>query len=302
MVRRVEYAAMPAAEPASVPLPLLASPPASPLVEPRRYAPAAFGHAHDYHQLLFGIDGALELEVDGHAYRVDATHGLVIPAGAHHVCAGLVGNFQLVADFPPASVALPAGLMARPRAFALDGALAACVRELAAPPEVSAMGTAMGTALNAPARCLPLQHAWQRAARLATALAGRLGDAGSARFPVAAIDAYLRANLATPVRADRLAAHFGWGARRFHALFCEAFGDTPHAYQTRLRLDQAVQWLMAGEMPLLEIAFGVGYPDQTTFARAFARRFGLPPGAWRGSISSKQATSPWTPRSARARL
>lgn len=288
---------MPAAESASAPPPLSASPPASspasppasPVVEPRRYAPAAFGHAHDYHQLLFGIDGALELEVDGHAYRVDATHGLVIPAGAHHVCAGLAGNFQLVADFPPASVALPAGLMARPRAFALDGALAACVRELAAPPDV------------APAPSLPLQHTWQRAARLATALAGRLGNAGPARFPVAAIDAYLRASLAAPVRTDRLAAHFGWGARRFHALFCEAFGDTPHAYQTRLRLDQAVQWLMAGEMPLLEIAFGVGYPDQTTFSRAFARRFGQPPGAWRVAATQAWPTAATAPRATPAR-
>ncbi len=38
---------------------------------------------------------------------------------------------------------------------------------------------------------------------------------------------------------------------------------------------------MAGTMPLADIAFGVGYPDQTTFTRAFSRRFGLPPGAWR---------------------
>ena len=62
---------------------------ACPLVEPRRYPRRPFGHAHDYHQLLFGVDGEIELEIDGHAYRVDDRHGLVIPAGAHHLCAGL---------------------------------------------------------------------------------------------------------------------------------------------------------------------------------------------------------------------
>jgi AraC-like DNA-binding protein len=39
---------------------------------------------------------------------------------------------------------------------------------------------------------------------------------------------------------------------------------------------------MAGTMSLADIAYGVGYPDQTTFTRAFARRFGKPPG-WRAA-------------------
>ena len=252
---------------------------ASPLVEPRRYQPWPLGHAHDYHQLLFGVDGAMELEIDGHAYRVDARHGLVVPGGEHHVCVGLPGNLQLVADFPASSVALPARLMARPRTFALEGALADQVRALATMRRAAA--DPAGTADPPP------QHDWQRAAWLARNLAASLGHGlgqrDPARFPVMEIDACLRANLAAPLRAEDLASRFGWGARRFHTLFCEAFGDTPHGYQTRLRLDQAVQWLMAGAMPLADIAFGVGYPDQTTFTRAFARRFGLPPGAWRNA-------------------
>ena len=245
---------------------------ASPLVEPRRYSPRPFGHAHDYHQLLFGVDGAIELEIDGHAYRVDGKHGLVVPAGAHHVCAGLTENLQLVADFPASSVALPARLMARPRTFAIDTHFANHVRTLAA---------------HYASGIVPPQHAWQRAAVLAGNLASTLGmnaaQEDAARFPVMAIDAYLRANLASPLRVDQLAARMGWGARRFHTLFCEGFGDTPHGYQTRLRLDQAVQWLMTGAMPLADIAYGVGYPDQTTFTRAFTRRFGKPPGAWRAA-------------------
>ncbi|RZT31350.1 helix-turn-helix transcriptional regulator [Cupriavidus agavae] len=248
---------------------------ASPLVEPRRYPRRPFGHAHDYHQLLFGVDGEIELEIDGHAYRVDAGRGLVIPAGAHHLCAGLTDNLQLVADFPASSVALPARLMARPRTFPIDGAFASRVRLLATVQEAGSTSS---------------QMAWQRAAALAGGLSGMLGlrdmPADAARFPVSDIDRYLRANLATPLRVEALAARIGWGARRFHTLFCEAFGDTPHGYQTRLRLDQAVQWLMVGTMPLAEIAQGVGYPDQTTFTRAFARRFGMPPGTWRSASTA----------------
>jgi AraC-like DNA-binding protein len=246
---------------------------ASPLVEPRRYQRRPFGHAHDYHQLLFGVDGEIELEIDGHAYRVDAGHGLVIPAGLHHLCRGITDNLQLVADFPASSVALPARLLSRPRTFRMEGAFATQVRELTTSFAASPPGS------------VPCQKDWQRAAALAGGLSAMLGIDGypddASRFPVIAIDHYLRAHLATPLRVDQLAARIGWGPRRFHTLFCEAFGDTPHGYQTRLRLDQAVQWLMAGTMPLAEIAIGVGYPDQTTFTRAFARRFGMPPGAWR---------------------
>ncbi len=248
---------------------------AQPLVEPRRYQRRPFGHAHGFHQLLFGVDGEIELEIDGHAYRVDGGHGLIIPAGDHHLCAGLTDNLQLVADFPASSVALPARLMARPRTFPMDGAFATRVRAL--------------TATRHAASGAPPQYAWQQAAALAGGLSAMLGihdrHDDAAHFPVLAVDLYLRAHLATPLRVDQLAAQVGWGARRFHTLFCDAFGDTPHGYQTRLRLDQAVQWLMDGTMSLTDIASGVGYPDQTTFTRAFARRFGMPPGAWRSAAA-----------------
>jgi transcriptional regulator GlxA family with amidase domain len=96
-----------------------------------------------------------------------------------------------------------------------------------------------------------------------------------------AVDAYLRANLDSPLRVAEVAGHFGWSVRRFQTLFAEAFGDTPHRYQTRLRLDRALQLLTQSTLPLAEIALASGYPDQTTFTRSFTRRFGQPPGAWR---------------------
>jgi AraC-like DNA-binding protein len=246
---------------------------ANPLVEPRRYHPWPAGHAHDHHQLLFGLDGATELEIDGHLYRVDRDHGLIVPAGSHHEFLGLDGNLQVVADFPGASVALPARLMERPRAFVLDGALGTRVQALAA-------------LRPANPRATPLN--WSVAATLAGDLAERLGtpdghEAASV-FPVMAIDAYLRANLSSAVHAGHLAGHFGWSVRRFHTLFAEAFGDTPHRYQTRLRLDRAVQLLADSGLPLVEVALASGYPDQTTFTRSFTRRFGQPPGAWRASV------------------
>ena len=41
-------------------------------------------HSHDYSQVLFGLEGCLELELEGRAARVDAATGLVVPAGYQH--------------------------------------------------------------------------------------------------------------------------------------------------------------------------------------------------------------------------
>lgn len=253
----------------------------SPLVEHRRYQPWPAGHAHDHHQLLFGLDGATELEIDGHLYRVDRHNGLIVPAGSHHEFLGLAGNLQVVADFPGASVALPARLMERPRAFVLDGALGMRVQALAA---------------LYPASTCTAHLNWTVAATLAGDLADALGasdrhDAAS-MFPVMAIDAYLRVNLSSALHAGHLAEHFGWSVRRFHTLFAEAFGDTPHRYQTRLRLDRAVQLLAGTGLPLVDVALASGYPDQTTFTRSFTRRFGQPPGAWRASAGGFSPPTP----------
>ena len=243
----------------------------APLVETRVYQPEREWHRHDYHQVLFGLDGACELEIGGHLYRLDPCCGLIVPAGERHDFLGLADNRQLVLDMPPGSLALPAALMDRPTAFAITGGWDERVRRLAALPQ------------GASSR----QHHWQLAATLAADLAQALGMGGRpqpARFPLAEIDAYLRQHLDAPLRADQLAAQFGWSVRRFHTLFCDAFGDTPHRYQTRLRLDQAARLLADRAQPLAGISLALGFPDQTTFTRSFTQRFGMPPGAWRAGL------------------
>ena len=104
---------------------------ADPNVDTRCYAAEPAGHAHDFHQVVLGGDGGTELELDGHLHRVDAGAGLLIPAGTRHDYRGLdATNRQLVVDLPSASVALPASLFRRPRAFAIDAALRRRVQPL----------------------------------------------------------------------------------------------------------------------------------------------------------------------------
>lgn len=248
---------------------------ADPQVDTRRYASEPDGHAHDFHQVVLGGDGGTELEVDGHLHRVDAGAGLVIPAGMRHDYRGLGDNRQLVVDLPAASVALPQSLFERPLAFPIDATLRRRVQPL--------LGLA-GERLARP------RH-WLLAAQFADDLARRLHDvspgADVRRFPVARIDAWLRQRGAEAPSLRDLAARFGYGPRRFHDLFVDAFGEAPHRYLLRLRLDAALGLLGDAGRTLTDIAADTGFADQSAFTRRFTQRFGLPPGRWRCAAADR---------------
>ena len=241
---------------------------ASPAIALRRYDTREASDVHDFHQVVLGVDGAMVMAVDGIGQRIDRHAAWLIPAGARHDYAGLGDNRQLVIDLPATSLAVPQRLFDHARAVAIDPALTSLVAQVAA---------------AAAQHDAPAGDARQAAARLCAAL---LADAGIATpasgLDFARIDRWLRTRLAEPLRIADLAAHCGYGMRRFHQLFVDAFGETPHRYLQRLRLDAAVVLLADGRHPLVDIAGMVGFADQSTFTHAFTKRFGVAPGRWRG--------------------
>lgn len=253
-------------------------PAAGPSVSLRRYGVAEASDVHDFHQVVLGVDGTMVMAVDGVAERIDGRRAWLIPAGARHDYAGLGPNRQLVLDLPVASVAVPERLFERARPFVLGPALGALVDELAG-------GLVSGLAARGAEAVMPAPSPrlhWQAATRLCEALLGTPPERGSAAgLDFARIDRWLRARLAEPLRVADLAAHCGFGPRRFHQLFVEAFGETPHRYLLKLRLDAAVLRLANPAHTLAAIAADVGFADQSAFTHAFTRRFGIAPGQWR---------------------
>jgi transcriptional regulator GlxA family with amidase domain len=65
--------------------------------------------------------------------------------------------------------------------------------------------------------------------------------------------------------------------RRFGA----AVGEPPLAYLQRVRMHEAARRLRGSDAALAEIAAAIGYHSEFAFNRAFRRRFGVPPGAFR---------------------
>lgn len=252
----------------------------APSVSLRRYGDIEASDVHDFHQVVLGLDGTMVMAVDGVAQQIDARSAWLVPAGARHDYAGIGENRQLVLDLPAASVAVPERLFAQARPLALDSGLVRLVRDIA-------MSTAGDTPWpNAP-DMQTRRFSWDAATRLCAGIVAQAGAAPeamavqSAGLDFARIDRWLRTHLSEPLRIADLAAHCGFGMRRFHQLFNEAFGETPHRYLQRLRLDTAVTLLADPRRALTDIALEVGFADQSAFTHAFSRRFGVAPGQWR---------------------
>lgn len=78
-----------------------------------------------------------------------------------------------------------------------------------------------------------------------------------------------------------LAEAVGTSRSRFAARFTALVGEPPMAYLSRWRLETAAGLLQDGSLSLGEIAPRVGYESEAAFSKAFRRRFGKPPGAYR---------------------
>lgn len=71
------------------------------------------------------------------------------------------------------------------------------------------------------------------------------------------------------------------GVSPFHLLriFCSAFGLSPHAFLTNLRVERAKKHI-AAHMPLAQVAHAAGFCDQSHLTRHFKRLTGMTPGQY----------------------
>ena len=96
------------------------------------------------------------------------------------------------------------------------------------------------------------------------------------------------AMLTAPARAwtlDALAAEARVSRATLVRIFRKAAGLAPLAFLSELRLELARHRLASTNVGLAKLAAEVGYDSESSFARAFRRRFGVSPGRSRSSSS-----------------
>ncbi|GGY09715.1 hypothetical protein GCM10010358_72940 [Streptomyces minutiscleroticus] len=91
----------------------------------------------------------------------------------------------------------------------------------------------------------------------------------------------LHADLSRPWTVDELPRKAGMSRSAFAALFKERTGETPLGYLTAWRMYRAKVLLRDTPLSVQEIAVRVGYDTGTALSRAFSKKEGVSPGAWR---------------------
>jgi AraC-like DNA-binding protein len=91
----------------------------------------------------------------------------------------------------------------------------------------------------------------------------------------------IRDQLARPLTLADCAEDIDLSPWHLLRAFRAAFGETPHAFLTRLRLDAARRLLATTGRPVTAVCFDVGFTSLGSFSTLFKRHTGASPAAYR---------------------
>ncbi|MDX1402435.1 MAG: AraC family transcriptional regulator, partial [Kiloniellales bacterium] len=249
----------------------------------KTYALTAKRHSHDFHQVVLPLTGYLEIEIEGLEDTLSKDKAAIISAGRMHGFQGVGENRFLVMDMPLERSSL---LPMRRRLFesasrapfiALDSGFNGLTAALAGEFSGKFMGRLESTAISN---------------LLLSALSERMGLSalpGDERL-VKALEHVERQLMTDPAAADLsiegLSGAAGTSASKLHDLFRSHLGKSPGRYVSERKLEEAALLLDCSRASISEVAFDVGYNDQSSFTRAFVRHFAKTPKEYRNRGSS----------------
>jgi AraC family transcriptional regulator len=104
---------------------------------------------------------------------------------------------------------------------------------------------------------------------------------GLLAWQVRKVREYIDAHITDRLLVAELAALVRQSEAHFSRNFRRTFGEPPHAFVIRRRLEFATDYLVQTDASLSAIALRCGFADQPHFCRAFRQATGLSPALWR---------------------
>jgi transcriptional regulator GlxA family with amidase domain len=114
----------------------------------------------------------------------------------------------------------------------------------------------------------------------------QLAAQSAARDPLRELQAWMADHLADDLSVPALAARACMSERNFARAFKAETGMTPAVYVEALRVERARLALESGAEPIEAVARRCGFGTVETLRRAFARRLGVSPGAYRDRFAA----------------
>ena len=109
----------------------------------------------------------------------------------------------------------------------------------------------------------------------------RSRTAGLAGWQVARVQTFIDKNLHRTIHTQDLSLVARRSPAHFSRSFKLTFGEPPHAYVVKRRLEKACRLMITSSASLSDIALSVGFSDQAHLCRLFRQAFGQSPASWR---------------------
>jgi len=137
--------------------------------------------------------------------------------------------------------------------------------------------------------------ATRTAARLAALLASKCSDdhrsapvrGGLAPWQKRKVLGAIEEGLDGALPVEGLARHVSLSPSYFCRAFKESFGEPPHAYIIKRRVERAQMLMLTTSDNLSQIALACGLADQAHLCRCFRQVMGMAPGAWRRRLATE---------------
>jgi len=100
---------------------------------------------------------------------------------------------------------------------------------------------------------------------------------------------FMRYAYARPISLPDISAQANLSPYHFLRVHKLAYGETPHEFLTRLRIERAKTLLARGSHNVTEACFEVGFSSLGSFSALFRDRVGLPPSDYRRYVRSSVA-------------
>ncbi|OEE66205.1 AraC family transcriptional regulator [Enterovibrio norvegicus FF-33] len=235
-------------------------------------------HAHDYRQVVIGLQGQTEFELSGRGSLVGPGQGCLVSESELHAFSGRGHNEILVINLPDAVLMGELSmkqkvdtLFQRDAYFQLDSQAQVLVKALTAEMVANPDDLILGRACADTLLCVMERHFRDQLAPR------RQGH----RLNMDIIDLYIRQHISRKISVAQMAGSVFLAESQFHQLFKAQVGMTPHQYVLKKRFDLAQELLCTSELNLTQISDSCGFSSQSGFTSAFSRYFGMSPSRFR---------------------
>lgn len=101
----------------------------------------------------------------------------------------------------------------------------------------------------------------------------------------------MSSNIQNPLTITQIAAECHTSPTMLKQTFKKVVGAPVYQWYRHHRLDRARILLRTTELPISQIAYGVGYANSSKFSKAFREEFGVSPSKWRTSAEHQEILS-----------